>query len=182
MPRVLYCLLTGLLLCLPAVTALALPGADSLNGPLLAASRTSVDEAAIGATDGPAAGDSSGKEAAAAEISGSRRPGVIDHLLQRPLPDGPAGHPRAAEININYPSLGRSDIDADIRQWVTGIADAFEEHLDINAFGLPSTEQSGESGPAFELWGSYSVSWPSDAATPWCCATPATSSARLRAP
>ena len=87
MPRVLYCLLTGLLLCLPAVTALALPGADSLNGPLLAASRTSVDEAAIGATDGPAAGDSSGKEAAAAEISGSRRPGVIDHLLQRPLPE-----------------------------------------------------------------------------------------------
>ena len=164
MPRVLYCLLTGLLLCLPAVTALALPGADSLNGPLLAASRTSVDEAAIGATDGPAAGDSSGKEAAAAEISGSRRPGVIDHLLQRPLPDGPAGHPRAAEININYPSLGRSDIDADIRQWVTGIADAFKEHLDINAFSLPSTEQSGESGPAFELWGSYSVSWPSDAA------------------
>ena len=81
MPRVLYCLLTGLFLCLPAVTALALPGADALNGPLLAASRTSVDEATAGATNGLAAGDSTGKEAAAAEISGSRRPGVIDLSL-----------------------------------------------------------------------------------------------------
>ena len=164
MPRVLYCLPDGTVSLSSGRNGPGPARRGCLNGPLLAASRTSVDEATAGATNGLAAEDSTGKEAAAAEISGSRRPGVIDHLLQRPLPDGPAEHPRAAEININYPSLGRSDIDADIRQWVTGIADAFEEHLDINAFGLPSTEQRGESGPAFELWGSYSVSWPSDAA------------------
>lgn len=121
MPRVLYCLLTGLLLLSSGRNGSGPARRGCVNGRSSRPPDFS-DEAAIGATDGPAAGDSSGKEAAAAEISGSRRPGVIDHLLQRPLPDGPAGHPRAAEININYPSLGRSDIDADIRQWVTGIA------------------------------------------------------------
>lgn len=92
---------------------------------------------------------------AAAQISGSPWPGVIDHLLQRPQPG--ENDVSTPAIHINYPSLGRPAIDADIRAWVSGLADAFTSHLDLSALA------GAEAGPppGFELWGSYEVSWPS---------------------
>lgn len=111
-------------------------------------------------------------------ISGSPWPGVIDHLLQSPLP-GESREPNAADIQINYPSLGYPAVDADIRHWVMNIAKAFVEHLDLSP-GLTHesngrhSELSGDAAgetdakvakpsanPRFELWGSYSVSRPS---------------------
>ncbi len=113
-------------------------------------------------------------EDAAAQLSGSQWPGVINHLLQRPLPGGPAD-PQGAVIHIDYPSVGSPSVDADIRAWVTGIANAFEAHLDLSRPGLTDADMlpvhdvmeadsATEQRPAFELWGSYSISRPSDAA------------------
>ena len=114
-------------------------------------------------------------EDAAAQISGSQWPGVINHLLQRPAPGSPEDA-SAADIHIDYPSVGSPAVDADIRAWVTGIANAFTAHLDLSrqALGTPGPEAddttetdaaaSPEQRPAFELWGSYSISRPSDAA------------------
>lgn len=109
----------------------------------------------------------SGKHDAATRISGSQWPGIIDHVLQRPLSDQSS---RNANILINYPSLGNNEIDNDIRSWVSGIASAFESHLDIDDiadedFGgdlLPDDEfaSSGEKR-RLELFGSYSISRPS---------------------
>lgn len=155
MPRVCCCLLAILLFWLPTATARPLPAAfDVLKGALA--------DAALPPADSPTGVNAAHKEAAAAEISGSQRPGVMDHLLQRPPPDTPPRQDDNAEISINYPSVGKADIDADIRQWVTGIADAFEAHLDISAFGLPDIRNDAR--PAFELLGSYKVSRPSDVA------------------
>lgn len=89
------------------------------------------------------------RDTAAAIISGSRRPGVIEHQIIR------ANRPDKPEINISYPSLGTRDIDTDIRQWATGIADAFDEN-----FNTPSLFQE-ENRPVPELWGAYSLSYPS---------------------
>ena len=113
-------------------------------------------------------------EDAAAQLSGSQWPGVINHLLQRPLPGRPAD-PQGAVIHIDYPSIGSPAVDADIRAWVTGIANAFEAHLDLSRPGLPDADMLpvhdvmeadnlADQRPAFELWGSYSISRPSDAA------------------
>lgn len=113
-------------------------------------------------------------EDAAAQISGSQWPGVIDHLLQKPLPESPAD-PQGAVIHIDYPSVGSPAVDANIRAWVTGIANAFEAHLDLSRPGLPDAglppvhdvmeaDSATDERPAFELWGSYSISRPSDAA------------------
>ncbi|MGE9984932.1 DUF3298 domain-containing protein [Desulfovibrio sp. SGI.169] len=157
MPRVFCCLLAALFFWLSPATARPLPDAfDALEGALADAALPPADR------PGGMAASPADKEAATAEISGSRQSGVIDHLLQRPLPDAPAKREDKAEISINYPSVGNNDIDADIRQWVTGIANAFEEHLDISAFGLPDIRDNAR--PAFELLGAYSVSRPSGAA------------------
>ncbi|MBD5418320.1 MAG: DUF3298 domain-containing protein [Desulfovibrio sp.] len=113
-------------------------------------------------------------EDAAAQLSGSQWPGVINHLLQKPLPGSPAD-PQGAVIHIDYPSVGSPAVDADIRAWVTGIANAFEAHLDLSRPGLPEadmlpvhdvmeSDSPTDQRPAFELWGSYSISRPSDAA------------------
>lgn len=113
-------------------------------------------------------------EDAAAQISGSQWPGVINHLLEKPLPGGPAD-PQGAVIHIDYPSMGSPAVDADIRAWVTGIANAFEAHLDLSRpdpsdAGMPpvhdvmEADSATDQRPAFELWGSYSISRPSDAA------------------
>lgn len=113
-------------------------------------------------------------EEAAAQLSGSQWPGVINHLLQRPLP-GTAQDPQGADIHIDYPSFGVPAVDADIRAWVSGIANAFAAHLDLSRADLPETElaplhdpmeaaDTGDQRPTFELWGSYSISRPSDAA------------------
>lgn len=112
-------------------------------------------------------------EDAAAQISGSQWPGVINHLLQRPLP-GAAVEPLEAEIHLEYPSLGVAPVDADIRAWVTGLANAFASHLDLSRPPLSESSEDNAAGPdagssntpkpAFELWGSYSISRPSEAA------------------
>lgn len=116
---------------------------------------------------------------AATQISGSPWPGVIDHLLQRPLPEEKGMG--KADIHINYPSIGHKEIDADIREWVNGIADAFQEHLDLaNVSSGESVSDFNEAvdslerdelmsdekanSPLFELWGAYRVSRPSPAA------------------
>ena len=129
---------------------------------------------------GPAAAENfpATPEDAAAQISGSQWPGVINHLLQRPLPGTPAD-PQGADIHIDYPSLGVPAVDADIRAWVSGIANAFAAHLDLSRQDLPGTDMDdvasgpdtdaspadpAEARPAFELWGSYNISRPSDAA------------------
>lgn len=127
--------------------------------------------------------ESENKDTAIAEISGSPFPGIIDHLLQRPLPDDSI-QPGKPNIHINYPSIGNFHIDSDIRQWVNEIAEAFENHLiiqrttqimasddtdeglsgfylddDLNSSGNDSGQQN-----EFELWGNYKVSRPSDSA------------------
>lgn len=118
-------------------------------------------------------------EDAAAQISGSQWPGVINHLLQRPLP-GTTADPQGADIHIDYPSFGIPAVDADIRAWVSGIANAFAAHLDLSRPDLPETGLpeadltpvhdpmeaaiAADQRPTFELWGSYSISRPSDAA------------------
>jgi hypothetical protein len=92
------------------------------------------------------------KDAAAAIISGSRRPGVIEHQIVR------TNRGDKPDINLSYPSLGVRAIDANIRNWATGIADAFEETF--NSPGLyPDNNR-----PVPELWCSYAVSHPSDKA------------------
>ncbi|MDE5879592.1 MAG: RsiV family protein, partial [Desulfovibrio sp.] len=124
----------------------------------------------------PSAPDSipASAEDAAAQISGSQWPGVINHVLQKPLPGTP-GDPQGADIHMDYPSLGVPAVDADIRAWVTGIATAFEAHLDLSRPGLPDADMlpvhdvmeadsATNQSPTFELWGSYSISRPSDAA------------------
>lgn len=114
-----------------------------------------------------------------AALSGSPYPGVIDHLLQRPLEGQSESQ---ASIHISYPSIGNKIVDADIRNWVGEIADAFESHMDlaqidaaspslddqINAFlqddDLNYDVAQERDRQPLELFGSYKVSRPSDAA------------------
>ena len=99
---------------------------------------------------------------AMAKISGSALPGIIEHLLLRPLPDGRHEHEHMS-IAISYPSIGRSDVDQDIRQWVTEIADTFEQNIEEGIF--TSIAESGpfafSSSDSVELQADYSVSRPS---------------------
>ena len=92
------------------------------------------------------------KDAAAAIISGSRRPGVIEHQIVR------TNRGDKPDITLSYPSVGVRTIDASIRNWASGIADAFEETF--NSPGL----YPDENRPVPELWCSYAVSHPSDKA------------------
>ena len=92
------------------------------------------------------------KDAAAVIISGSRRPGVIEHQIVR------TNRGDKPDINISYPSVGVRSIDASIRKWASGIADAFEE-----TFSSPGLYPD-KNRPVPELWSSYTVSHPSDKA------------------
>ena len=98
--------------------------------------------------------EQSARDSAAAIISGSRKPGIIEHQLVRDQSGGPV-------INISYPSVGSKQIDSDIRQWVTGIATAFEQSCNNGSFAA-GAGLDGER-PPYELWGSYSVTTPSPA-------------------
>ncbi|MBQ9405515.1 MAG: DUF3298 domain-containing protein [Desulfovibrio sp.] len=89
------------------------------------------------------------RNAAAAIISGSARPGIIEHQLVR------NGRPGKPEITMGYPSFGDKAIDADIRQWVTDIANAFDGSFD------DAQDMFSDTGPRPELWASYSVTVPS---------------------
>lgn len=165
----------------PRLLAAATPGtattSPQLSRPETPASHNDAQEAnAADDKPGTSAVDNlpATTEDAAAQISGSQWPGVINHLLQRPLPGTPAD-PQGAEIHIDYPSFGIPAVDADIRAWVSGIANAFAAHLDLSRPELPETDltpvhdpmeaaAAADQRPTFELWGSYSISRPSDAA------------------
>lgn len=75
-------------------------------------------------------------------------PAVSDHLLHR------FGSSGAPEIAILHPSFGDPRVDEDIRRWLEGLADTFE----LDHAGLAG---GAESGPPWEMTGSYAVSWPS---------------------
>ena len=116
------------------------------------------------------AADPGGLARAAAAISGSVSPGVIDHLLKRPAGESEGSAFVPVTININYPSFGHAAIDADIRDWATGIADAFENHFDgtvLAPIAVPEDadmELDNKAEPApvsLDLQGSYTVSRPS---------------------
>ncbi|SCM71233.1 conserved exported hypothetical protein [uncultured Desulfovibrio sp.] len=136
----------------------AKPGAPSQEHPGERAANQAGDH--VGDRAGERAGDQvapeeqSARDSAAAIISGSRKPGIIEHQLVRDQSGGPV-------INISYPSVGSKQIDSDIRQWVTGIASAFEQSCNNGSFG-PGAGLDGER-PPYELWGSYSVTSPSPA-------------------
>lgn len=104
---------------------------------------------------------------AAAIISGSPSPGIIDCSLQR---HGNAGASPEPDIFISYPSIGNARIDEDIREWVTGLADAFSSHLNMSGLNCPLDTKNFDAEailnmPAtegtFELWGQYKVTRPS---------------------
>lgn len=107
--------------------------------------------------------------AAAEAISGSPIPGVLDHVLKRPHEGAESSDFVPVTVNINYPSLGRPDIDADIRDWATGIADAFERHFDgtiLAPVTVPEDadmdmEQAAPAPVSLDLQASYTVSRPS---------------------
>lgn len=101
----------------------------------------------------PQANDAVERSAAAAIISGSPRLGIIEHQLVRNGRGG--GKP---EISMSYPSFGIPVVDGHIRQWVTGIANAFDGSFSGNAW----LEDSPASPP--ELWSSFSVTSPSPSA------------------
>ena len=84
-----------------------------------------------------------------AELSAAAQSGVFDNLVNRSNPQG------KTEINITYPSIGRADIDMEIRRWVTAIADAFEENL------AGDDGATDDDMPKFEIQGSYVVTRPS---------------------
>lgn len=102
--------------------------------------------------DGVDAAEQSARDSAAAIISGARRPGIIEHQLVHDEPGSPV-------INISYPSVGSKQIDGDIRQWVTGIASAFEQSC--SGAGLSAGSGLDGERPPYELWASYSVTAPS---------------------
>ena len=112
----------------------------------------SLDEGVSDAQDENPVRGKTGQDAAAAIISGSRRPGIIEHQIVR------ANRGDRPDINLSYPSVGIRAIDANIRNWATGIADAFEE-----TFASPGLYPD-ENRPLPELWCSYALSHPSDKA------------------
>ena len=128
----------------------AKPGAPSQEH----AGDHAVNQAGEHTGDQAAPEDQSARDSAAAIISGSRKPGIIEHQLVRDQNGGPV-------INIRYPSVGSKQIDSDIRQWVTGIATAFEQSCNNGNFAA-GAGLDGER-PPYELWGSYSVTSPSPA-------------------
>ena len=117
--------------------------------------QTNADKAPPASADvapAPGAVEKADEKTAAAIISGSRRPGIIEHQIVR------TNREDKPDINLSYPSLGIRAVDANIREWATGIANAFEETF--NSPGL----YPDENRPVPELWCSYSLSHPSDKA------------------
>ena len=117
--------------------------------------QTNADKAPPASADvapAPEAVEKADEKTAAAIISGSRRPGIIEHQIVR------TNREDKPDINLSYPSLGIRTIDANIREWATGIANAFEE-----TFNSPGLYPDGNR-PVPELWCSYSLSHPSDKA------------------
>ena len=125
-------------------------GAGQIPQPVANADKDS--PAATDAAPALKAVEKADEKTAAAIISGSRRPGIIEHQIVR------TNREDKPDINLSYPSVGIRAVDANIREWATGIADAFEETF--NSPGL----YPDENRPVPELWCSYSLSHPSDKA------------------
>lgn len=107
--------------------------------------------------------------------AGSPSQTITDCLLQRPW-GSETGQGYRGDVRINYPSLGNKQVDDDIRAWVSDLADAFINHLDISGSKPESVDLDAEidsfikeegrpgEGGVFELWGAYQISRPSSAA------------------
>ena len=132
--------------------AAADPNAGAGQIPQPAANADKDSPAATDAAPALKAVEKADEKTAAAIISGSRRPGIIEHQIVR------TNREDKPDINLSYPSVGIRAVDANIREWATGIANAFEETF--NSPGL----YPDENRPVPELWCSYSLSHPSDKA------------------
>ena len=86
---------------------------------------------------------------------------IIEHLLIRPkLAESIDQTPLS--IILAYPSIGRSDVDTDIRRWITEIADNFEQHFNLSFLELePSWPLEDNLPKKIELHAIYDVSQPS---------------------
>ena len=136
----------------PTSLAAADPNAGAGQPPQPAATADNASPVATDAAPAPKAVEKADEKTAAAIISGSRRPGIIEHQIVR------TNREDKPDINLSYPSVGIRAVDANIREWATGIADAFEE-----TFNSPGLYPDGNR-PVPELWCSYSLSHPSDKA------------------
>ena len=105
----------------PTSLAAAAPNAGAGQPPQPAATADNASPAATDAAPAPKAVEKADEKTAAAIISGSRRPGIIEHQIVR------TNREDKPDINLSYPSVGIRAVDANIREWATGIADAFEE-------------------------------------------------------
>lgn len=85
-------------------------------------------------------------------------PKVMDCILQR---DAVESAP--ADIHITYPAIGIAAVDEDIREYVTGLADAFSKSMYLSGYSW-GDEDAEQPGSSFELRGEYTVSRPSDKA------------------
>ena len=80
-------------------------------------------------------------------------PDVINERIQR----GGDGKPA---LSLYYPVLRHAVVDADIRHWVTGVADAYEEEV-----GRAAEEPDGEKPASYGMWdltGLFELSRPSE--------------------
>lgn len=87
---------------------------------------------------------------------------VMDCILQRT-----AVETAPADIHITYPAIGNTAVDEDIREYVTGLADAFGKSMYYSGYSwgendAGALDQNHER--SFELRGDYSLSRPSDKA------------------
>ena len=88
---------------------------------------------------------------------------IIEHLLIRPKSDDYIDS-SPLSITLAYPSIGRSDIDSDIRRWITEIADTFEQHFNRTILDLDSDWLTTSQPSKVELHSIYDISHPSSKA------------------
>ena len=108
--------------------------------------------------------DDSLQSRALLQISGSSIPGIIEHLLIRPLPESEKSLPSHMTISILYPSIGRNDVDSDIRKWVTEIADSFQSNFDYDELSKEFDSSDGVPPEGVDLHADFRVSRPSSKA------------------
>lgn len=96
--------------------------------------------------------------------------GVKNNVLKRPVEEKADGDFVPVTISINYPAFGHAAVDADIRNWATSIADAFENHFDGTILAPIEVPEDGDAFDAdkpepapvsLDLQASYTVSRPS---------------------
>jgi len=100
-------------------------------------------------------GSSEEEQQALIQISGSATPGIIEHILARPTEGAQDGR---VHISILYPSIGRTDVDADIRTWVAEIADSFERTFDSEDYSMEVTSAGLGDPDRIDLHGDFRIS------------------------